>query len=105
MNPDLLEHLAHLAVDVWSLPLFKSIHFVESCTGDPHCFGFLTDEGVIEIRTHTLKGAPMAVETIIDTICHELAHLAQWAHSKEHKKLTKSMYVWYKYQYRRREKR
>lgn len=48
-------------------------------------------EKIIRIRLHQVhrKNRPLKLSTIVDTLAHEMAHLAYWDHSLEHHEFQK----------------
>jgi hypothetical protein len=64
-------------------------------------FGTCYEGGVIHIRIRNLSnGNLLQWSTIVDTLCHELAHAAcfkqkDYAHSEEFARLHRAMLVWY----------
>jgi hypothetical protein len=56
-----------------------------------------TSLGVIQIRVMTLhdkKRQYLQVPTILDTAAHELAHLLEFRHDKNHRNLRKALKTW-----------
>lgn len=65
--------------------------------GQTRDFGHCTPEGLIQIRHKYLGKRAMEnlpVDTIIDSIAHELAHLYRYEHGREHKTLQRAIIVW-----------
>jgi len=52
--------------------------------------------GTIYVRTHTLHKhtRPLHVNTLCDTIAHELAHLIEYRHGRPHRLLTNALASW-----------
>jgi len=56
-----------------------------------------TSLGVLQIRVMTLhekKRQYLQARTILDTAAHELAHLLEFRHDKNHRNLTKALKLW-----------
>ena len=44
-------------------------------------YGACFEDGTIKIRlVHALTGVPLQYSSLVDTLCHELAHLKYWHH-------------------------
>lgn len=44
-------------------------------------YGACFEDGTIKIRlVHATTGAPLRYSSLVDTLCHELAHLKYWHH-------------------------
>ena len=50
-------------------------------TGVKSRYGACFEDGTIKIRlVHAVTGAPLRYSSLVDTLCHELAHLKYWHH-------------------------
>lgn len=57
--------------------------------------GECTDNNHINVRVVNTKHTGFLAEsTILDTLCHELAHLMRFDHSAKHRRLTIAMKEW-----------
>lgn len=58
-------------------------------------YGACTSDGVITIRlTHAKSGKPLRYSSLIDTLCHELAHLRHFNHGPEFKAFFMRLLGW-----------
>lgn len=53
------------------------------------------DDGHINVRVINRKGTHfLAWKTVVDTLCHELAHLVHWEHKSAHTRFKSALHVW-----------
>ncbi len=58
-------------------------------------YGICFDDGSIRIRlTHTVTGKPLKYSSLVNTLCHELAHLQHFDHGARFQALYARMLEW-----------
>jgi hypothetical protein len=96
-----LRKLAFVAAAFWDLPL-EEFRINEGLLGEwGECE---MPSGIVQMRLTTLKepATLMATPFLQDTLAHELAHLAVFNHSKEHREFTAAVKLWIKRNWNRR---
>lgn len=86
-----LRSIARRLAKAFNIPNFRRLRVDNSIQE----FGLCTDKGEIVIRVSRLyPKVQLNPTTILDTLCHEVAHIAIFAECPEHRRLTAAMRIY-----------
>ena len=81
------EILSHLRADAERIAGHFGLRYRDIVAEDPRTksrYGVCYQDGLIKIRlNHARTGQPLKYSSLVDTLCHELAHLRHFDHSPE----------------------
>ncbi len=87
---DHISHLASLLMHAFKLPSFE-LNFDHTLYHHGECYA--TRKINIRLTSRDMKRL-LSNKTVIDTLCHELAHLLEMNHGPHHKRLLIAMLIW-----------
>ncbi len=65
----------------------------QKCTNAPHIDEANCSEKILYLRVHQLNNPKkaLAVQTILRTLAHELAHIGVWGHGADHRRVERAI--------------